>query len=88
MPRIWTLCEGLRKSFKLPAGNLMSGVTDRPEVRFDSKCVLPTQPFVKCFINDLEVHALIDTGSMKTFISNKIHNIIDFDGKLIDCILS
>ncbi len=63
----------------------MSGVTDRPGVSFNSKRVLlPTQPFVKCFINDVEVHALIDTGSMKTFISNKIHNIIDFDSKLID----
>ena len=86
MPRIRTLCEGLRKPFKLPAGDSMSGVTDRPGVRFDSKRVLlPTQPFVKCFINDVEVHASIDTAcSMKTFISNKIHNIIDFDSKLID----
>ena len=30
------------------------------------------------------MHALIDTGSMRTFISNKIHNIIDFDSTLID----
>ena len=82
MPRIRTLCEGLRKPFKLPAGDSMSGVTDRAGVRFDSKRVLlPTQPFVKCFINDVEVHA---PCSMKTFISNKIHNIIDFDSKLID----
>ena len=63
----------------------MSGVTDRPGVSFDSNHVLlPTQPFVKCFINNVEVYALIDTGSMRTFISNRIHNIIDFDSKLID----
>ena len=36
------------------------------------------------FFNDVEVLALIDTGSMRTFISNNIHDIIDFDRKLID----
>lgn len=46
--------------------------------------LIRTQPFVKCFINNVEVHALIDTGSMRTFINNKIHNIIDFDSTLID----
>ena len=62
----------------------MSGVKDRPWVSSESNVLKPTQPFVKCFINNVEVFALIDTGSMRTFISNNIHDIIDFDRKLID----
>ena len=80
------------KSFKLPTGDSISGIADRPGVSCDNQgysdhsnvSSIPAQPFVKCFINNVEVHALIDTGSMRTFISNKIHNIIDFDGTLID----
>lgn len=65
MPTIRILCKELRKPFKLPAGDAVSGITDRAGLRFNNKHVLiPTQSFV-------------DTGSMKTLINNTIKNIID-----------
>ena len=82
--------QGLCESFKLPTGDLISGIADRPGVSCDnqnysdySNIYLPTQSFINCFINNVEVHALIDTGSMRTFISSRIHNI-DFDRTLIN----
>ena len=40
---------------------------------------LPEHPFVACFVDGVPVNALVDTGSMKSFISDRIHNIIDFN---------
>ncbi len=40
---------------------------------------LPEHPFVACFVDGVPVNALIDTGSMKSFVSDRIHNIIDFN---------
>ena len=40
---------------------------------------LPEHPFVACFVDGVPVNALIDTGSMKSFVSNRIYNIIDFN---------
>ena len=40
---------------------------------------LPEHPFVACVIDGVPVNALFDTGSMKSFISDRIHNIFDFD---------
>lgn len=90
MPGIRTLCQRLCESFKLPAGDSISGIAGRPWVSCDNcsnnkiDFSLPTQPFIQCLINNVEVHALIDTGSMRTFISNKIHSVIDFDNSLIN----
>ena len=82
---IRTSCQGLCESFKLPTGDSISETPDRPGVSCDYSYVsLHTQPFVKCFINNVEVHALIDTGLMRTFISSRIHNIIDFARTLIN----
>ena len=83
----------LYKSFNLQTSDSISGIADRPGVSCDNQSYsdhlnvssIPTQPFIKCcFVFYVEVHTLIDTGSMTTFISNKIHNIIDFDSTLID----
>ncbi len=40
---------------------------------------LPEHPFVACFVDGVPVNALIDTGSMKSFVSDRIYNIIDFN---------
>ena len=40
---------------------------------------LPVHPVVAVKIEDLQVRALIDTGSMKSFISSHVHAILDFD---------
>lgn len=46
---------------------------------------IPTHPFVKCTIEGVNVHALVDTGSMKSFLRKDIYNIIiDFEGTRID----
>ena len=45
---------------------------------------MPVQPFVECYIEGVPVRALLDTGSMKSFINTKIHAIIDFQGSLLD----
>jgi hypothetical protein len=40
---------------------------------------LPEHPFVACLIDGVPVNAFSDTGSMKSFISDKVHNIFDLD---------
>jgi hypothetical protein len=40
---------------------------------------LPEHPFVACLIDSIPVNALLDTGSMKSFISDKVHNIFYID---------
>ena len=40
---------------------------------------LPEHPFVACFVDGVPVNALIDTGSMKSFVSDRIYNVIDFN---------
>ena len=90
MSGIRTFCQGLCESFKLPTGDPINGIADRPGVSCDNQSCsdypnvsLSTPPFINCFIDNVEVHALIDTGSMRTFISSRIHNI-DFDRTLIN----
>ena len=41
---------------------------------------LPIQPVVAAKIEGIQVSALIDTGSMKSFISSHMHAILDFFG--------
>ena len=41
---------------------------------------IPMHPFVECNIEGVNAHALIDTGSMKSFIRQDIYNTIDFEG--------
>ena len=36
-------------------------------------------PFVDCFVDQVRVRALIDSGSMKSFISTSVQRTIDFD---------
>ena len=44
-----------------------------------SRCQeLPIHPVVEVTIEDVQVRALIDTGSMKSFISSHVHAILDF----------
>ena len=45
---------------------------------------IPTCPFLKYTIEGINVHALVDTGSVKTFLRKDIYNIIDFEGTRID----
>ncbi len=43
-----------------------------------------SQPFVDCFIDGVRVRALLDTGSMKSFISQNVQRVIDFNNSLLD----
>ena len=43
-----------------------------------------SHPFVDCFIDGVRVRALLDTGSMKSFISQNVQRIIDFNNSLLD----
>ena len=63
----------------------LGGNAVRPDVsdNFNS-FYIPAQPFVKCQVGVVEVNALIDTGSMRTFISDNIQKIIDLDGETLD----
>jgi hypothetical protein len=45
---------------------------------------IPTHPFVKCNIDGVSVHALVDTCPMKSFLRQDIYNIIDFEGNRVD----
>ena len=49
---------------------------------------LPEHPFVACVIDGVPVNALLHTGSIKSFISDRIHNIFDFDGGRLDTLQS
>ena len=40
---------------------------------------LPEHPFAACLIDGVPVNAFLDTGSMKSFFSDKVHNIFDLD---------
>ena len=43
-----------------------------------------THPIVDCFVGEVRVRALLDTGSTKSIISNTVHQIIDFNGTAIN----
>ena len=40
---------------------------------------LPIHPTIQVTIEGVQVRALIDTGSMKSFISSHVHAVLDFD---------
>lgn len=40
---------------------------------------VPVHPIVKCSIKGVQVEALADTGSMRSFLNSNIHTIVDFD---------
>ena len=89
---MWKLC-----AFKLPrAVSRNHRPVDSPETSKNCDFInkssninvsndsLPEHPFVACVIDGAPVNALLDTGSMKSFISDRIHNIFDFDGGRLD----
>ena len=39
---------------------------------------IPTHPFIVCNIEGVQVQALVDTGSMKSFIKKDVQNVIYF----------
>ena len=43
-----------------------------------------THPFVTCSIEGIEVQALVDTGSMRSFINKDVYTIMDFNNVRID----
>ena len=45
---------------------------------------IPTHPFVVCNIEGVRVQALVDTGSMKSFIKKDIQDVIDFDCRRVN----
>jgi hypothetical protein len=45
---------------------------------------VPEHPFVACLIDGVPINAFFDTGLMKSCISDKVHNIFDFDCGRLD----
>jgi hypothetical protein len=45
----------------------------------DDAYTIPVHPIVDCFIDGVKVRALVDTGSMRSFLSDKFIAIIDFN---------
>ena len=87
---MWKLC-----AFKLPRAVWRNHrPVDSPETSKNCDFInnstnatndsLPEHPFVACLIDGVPVNALLDTGSMKSFISDKVHNIFDFDCGRLD----
>jgi hypothetical protein len=87
---MWKLC-----AFKLPrAVSRNHRPVDSPETSKNCDFInnstnatndsLPEHPFVACLIDGVPVNALLDTGSMKSFISDKVHDIPDFDCDRLD----
>ena len=81
-----TLCPCLSVSFKLLRdGPNSGGSSDHPIVSTTDLCNIDiVHPFVDCFLDGVLVRALLDTGSMKSFISHNVQAILDFDDSLVD----
>ena len=47
------------------------------------ECLI-VHPFVDCFVHEVRVRALIDSGSMKSFISQSVQRTIDFDDRKLN----
>ena len=78
--RLWQSFKRTRGGSKNLGGNAV-----RPDVSDNlNSFYIPAQPFVKCQVRGVEVNALIDTGSMRTFISDNIQKIIDLDGETLN----
>ncbi len=89
-PRMWKLCP-----LKLPrAVSRNHRPVDSPEKSKNCDFInnstnatndsLPEHAFAACLIDGVPVNALLDTGSMKSFIGDKVHNIFDFDCGRLD----
>ena len=74
------LCEQFKLLRDVPA----SGECEHPVVSNSIQNFQCTHPFVECYIEGVRVRALLDTGSMKSFINYTLLNIIDFNHTLID----
>jgi hypothetical protein len=76
--RIWASGTRLWQSFKRTSGgstNLGRNAV-HPHVSDNFNYFhIPSQPFVKCQVGGVEVNALVDTGSMRTFISDNIKRL-------------
>ncbi|CAB4010791.1 Hypothetical predicted protein [Paramuricea clavata] len=47
------------------------------------KCPI-IHPFVDCFVDEVRLHALVDSGSMKSFISQSVQRTVDFDDRKLN----
>ena len=81
-----TLCSCLSISFKLLRdGPNSGGSSDHPIVSTTDLCDIDiVHQFVDCFLDGVLVRALLDTGSMKSFISHNVQAILDFNDSLLD----
>ncbi len=70
-------------SFRLlKDGPNSSGSSDHPVVSTNTIDI--SHPLVDCFIDGVRVRALLDTGSIKSFIGQNGQRVIDFDNSLLD----
>lgn len=60
------------------------GSSDHPTVSTNSSKIDINHPFVDCQLDGIPVRALVDTGSMKSFISYNAQRTIDFNDSLLD----
>ena len=72
-------------SFKhLRDGPRSGGSSDHPIVSTNLNNIDINHPFVDCLIDGVRVCALVDTGSMKSFISHNVQRIIGSNDSLVD----
>ena len=81
--------KGLYRTFKLHSDGASMRSVRRPKnsrrnkrTKHVASCQeLPIRSTIQVTIEGVQVRALIDTGSMKSFISSYVHAIVDFDNK-------
>jgi hypothetical protein len=63
-------------------GPTSGGSSDHPIVSTNLTDI--NHPFVDCVIDGVRVRALVDTGSMKSFVNQNVQCVIDFNDSLLD----
>ena len=60
--------------------DVFAGSVDIPQIKpADFNFFKATHPIVSILVEGVYVHALLDTGSMRSFVSDKVHAIFDFN---------
>ena len=72
------------KYIKRTRGGINRGEIDCPKAFDALDNRIPTHPFVTCLIEGIKVQALVDTGSMRSFINKDVYTVMDFNNDRID----
>ena len=76
---VFKLPRGVSRNHRPVDSPMTSKNCDFTNISLCNVSSLPEHPFVACFVDSVPVNALVDTRSMKCFISDRILSIIDFN---------